>query len=109
MGYLQNDSQLPYYAVIFTNQQGENLEGYQAMAEAMEKLAQEQPGFLGMEHARSELGITVSYWKDLNSIRGWKQVSEHLRAQQKGKEEWYRKYSVRVCLVEREYFWESTE
>ena len=109
MVYLQKDSQLPYYAVIFTSQQRENPEGYGAMAEAMENLAQKQPGFLGMEHARSDLGITVSYWKDLDSIRRWKQLSEHVLAQQKGKEQWYRKYSVRVCLVEREYYWESKE
>ena len=107
MPYLQKSSSLPYYAVIFTNQQGDDLTGYTEMAERMEKLAKRQPGYLGMEHARSALGITISYWKSQEAIANWKEVSEHLFAQGKGKSQWYNKYSVRVCLVEREYFWES--
>tara|TARA_B100001057_G_scaffold450396_1_gene492444 strand:+ start:571 stop:714 length:144 start_codon:yes stop_codon:yes gene_type:complete len=37
----------PYYAVIFTSKQKENLEGYDQMANAMEALAQQQPGYWG--------------------------------------------------------------
>ena len=50
-----------YYAVIFTSTLSDNNPAYDAMAKAMYKLAQQQPGFLHMETARSELGITVSY------------------------------------------------
>jgi len=60
-------------------------------------------GFLGVESARSELGITVSYWSTLESIQNWKQQEDHQQAQQKGKESWYSNYTVRICKVEKEY------
>ena len=59
------------------------------MAEAMEKLAATQPGFLGIESARDGLGITVSYWDSLESIAAWKQNAQHLVAQQRGRDVWY--------------------
>lgn len=93
----------PYYAVIFTSQLSENTQGYSEMAGLMEQLAQQQEGFLGIESARSEIGITVSYWKDLEAIKNWKENIDHRVAQQKGKEKWYENYTVRIALVEREY------
>ena len=51
-----------YYAVIFTSTLTDDNPAYDAMAKTIYKLTQQQPGFLHMETARSELGITVSYW-----------------------------------------------
>ncbi len=62
----------PYYAVIFTSIRTEGDNGYSAMANKMVELASQQPGFLGLESAREDVGITVSYWKDLDSIKKWK-------------------------------------
>lgn len=93
----------PYYAVIFTSVQTEDIEGYSEMAELMETLAKQQPGFMEMESARSEVGITVSYWQNLESIKNWKANLDHLVAQKKGREQWYSYYKVRICKVEREY------
>lgn len=92
-----------YYAVIFTSERTEIEEGYAEMAILMEDLAKSQEGFLGVESARSEIGITVSYWENLESIKKWKQNMEHLVAQQKGRSDWYNSYTTRICLVEREY------
>lgn len=95
----------PYVAVIFTSQRTEGDQGYAAMAEEMDRLAREQPGYLGIESARGAdgAGITVSYWKDEASARAWKQVARHLEAQRAGRERWYREYRVRIAKVEREY------
>ncbi|MGD0157631.1 MAG: antibiotic biosynthesis monooxygenase [Terracidiphilus sp.] len=93
----------PYYAVIFTSLRTEGDNGYGKMDEAMERLAAEQPGFLGIESARDGLGITVSYWESLESIAAWKQNSRHLVAQQRGRDAWYEEFKVRVCRVERDY------
>jgi heme-degrading monooxygenase HmoA len=93
----------PYYAVIFTSTHSEHIEGYSEMAEKMESLAKEQDGFLGIDSARNVIGITVSYWQDIESIKKWKQNSEHLIAQQKGRNQWYSWYNVRICKVEKEY------
>jgi heme-degrading monooxygenase HmoA len=92
-----------YYAVIFTSERTAIEEGYAEMAVLMEELAKKQEGFLGVESARSEIGITVSYWKDLESIKKWKQNLEHLVAQEKGRSDWYKSYTTRICLVQREY------
>ena len=93
----------PYYAVIFTSERTAVNNGYNEMAERMVELAKEQPGYLGHESARESLGITVSYWDSLEAIKHWKQNTEHLIAQQKGRSEWYASYKTRICKVERDY------
>lgn len=95
--------QPPYYAVIFTSLRTEGDNGYGAMAQHMEELAARQPGYLGVESAREGLGITVSYWKDLESIRAWKANVEHAAAQKAGYSTWYADYKTRVAKVERDY------
>ena len=92
-----------YYAVIFTSTRTEVEAGYAEMAIKMVELAKAQPGFIGMESARSEIGITVSYWESLEAIQNWKANMEHLEAQEKGKTTWYKNYKVRIAKVEREY------
>ncbi len=92
-----------YYAVIFTSTRTLGDKGYAAMAIEMENLAREQPGFLGLESARENVGITVSYWESLDAIAKWKMHVQHLFAQQQGKNKWYQEYRVRICKVEREY------
>lgn len=69
----------------------------------MVELASQQKRFLGVESARdNELGITVSYWDSLNAIKNWKENSAHKVAQDRGKTEWYKNFSLRVCKVERD-------
>lgn len=93
----------PYYAVIFTSERTEVGDGYSEAADRMRELAKGQEGFLGIESAREELGITVSYWNSLDSIRKWKMNAEHLEAQDSGRKHWYENYKTRICLVERDY------
>jgi len=100
----------PYYAVIFTSVRTDaDPEGYGLMASEMVALAALQPGFLGVESARSEIGITVSYWRDEASIKSWKTNVDHLAAQQLGREKWYDAFRVRVARVEREYGFSRVE
>jgi len=97
----------PYYAVIFTSTRTEGDNGYTKMAQQMEELAKKQPGYLGIESAKEDVGITVSYWESLQAISDWKANTDHLFAQQKGIKDWYQSYKVRICLVEREYDFEK--
>jgi heme-degrading monooxygenase HmoA len=98
---------LPYYAVIFTSTRTTVDEGYAEMANQMVELAQQQDGFLDIESARNDIGITVSYWRDLESIKNWKSNLDHLDAQRKGRSKWYENYTVRIALVEKEYSFEK--
>lgn len=95
----------PYFAVIFTSQQRDGDAGYAAMADEMESLAKQQPGYLGMESVRDSngLGITVSYWESEDAIMAWGLHARHQVAQQKGRDEWYEHFITRVCKVERDY------
>ena len=93
----------PYYAVIFSTLMAHDVEGYEATANRMEELAKEQPWYLGIESARNEIGITVSYWESLEAIVQWKNNIEHTVAREKGRASWYKKYQLRICKVEREY------
>jgi heme-degrading monooxygenase HmoA len=93
----------PYYAVIFTSLRTGADEGYALMSSRMLELAAKQPGYLGVESAREEVGITVSYWESLEAIRNWKANAEHLLAQTHGRNEWYSAYTTRIAKVERDY------
>lgn len=93
----------PYYAVIFTSIRTEGDNGYTDMAKEMVQLANLQEGFLGIKSTREEIAITVSYWRDLESIKKWKENSSHKIAQEKGKLEWYKSFKTRIAKVERDY------
>lgn len=93
----------PYTVVIFTSLRTDGDNGYGAMSKRMVELAGQQPGYLGVESAREDLGITVSYWVDDAAAAAWKQVAEHLIAQERGRAAWYVDYQVRVATVTRSY------
>ena len=103
MSLIANTPNPPYYAVIFTSHRTEVDSGYGQMADRMVELASKQPGFLGIESAREDVGITVSYWSDLESVRQWKAHAEHQQAQKLGHEKWYSSFKTRISKVERDY------
>lgn len=92
----------PYYAVIFTSLRKDGDNGYGKAAKRMLELASKQPGFLGFETARQEIGISVSYWSTLEAIKAWKENVKHCQVQNRAKD-WYKAFRVRVCRVECEY------
>ena len=104
MSLIANTPQPPYYAVIFSSiRTPGDTDGYTGMADTMVKLAAQQEGFLGIESAREDIGITVSYWSDLDAIRRWKANLEHQEAQRLGREKWYSDFKIRISIVERDY------
>lgn len=95
-----------YFAVIFTSHRTDaHDDEYAAVAARMAELAEEQPGFLGIDSARDPdgRGITVSYWRSEADIAAWKAVAEHVDAQRAGRSRFYDWYSTRVARVERQY------
>lgn len=98
-----------YYAVIFSSRlSSENDSDYQLTDRHMQELASKQPGYLGVDSVRDVdgNGISVSYWKDLQAIKRWKQQVDHLAAQVSGKSKWYRSYNVKISRVEKSYGYE---
>lgn len=90
----------PYYAVIFSSVRTDGDNGYYETANRMVELAANQPGFLGFESVRQELGISVSYWASPEAIQSWKENAEHREAQQRAKD-WYGSFRMCVCRVEK--------
>lgn len=101
----------PYVLVAFSSTRRAGDHGYAAMAERMETLARQQPGFLGVESVRGAdgFGITNSYWVDEAAVRAWKAVVEHEAAQRLGRERWYAGYEMRIARVERAYGFQHEE
>ena len=92
------------YVVIFTRRMTDDLDGYDAMAARMVELAEKQEGFIAFNSiADAKLGVAISYWKDLESIKAWKQNIEHLQAQKLGRSKFYSDFSLQVCRIEKSY------
>lgn len=71
--------------------------------EVIGALAIQQPGYLGMETARTAegFGITIVYYNSLEAIDGWRKKSDHLRAKELGRASWYDRYILRISKVEK--------
>jgi heme-degrading monooxygenase HmoA len=54
-----------------------------------------------VETAFTDIGITVSYWADEESIAAWKRNADHAFAQYEGRTRWYDAYELRIARVER--------
>lgn len=102
MGKIAHTPQPPYYAVIFTSMRTEVDNGYAEAAKHVLEIARQQPGFLGYEGARQEIGVSVSYWESMEAIQTWKSHPEHRKVQEMDAL-WYGESRIRVCRVERDY------
>ena len=92
------------YAVIFKAEINTLDISYTEMALHMRELAISKYGcseFVSTTEGKYE--ISVSYWDNQEQIKAWKEDKEHLKAQDLGKNKWYKKYSVQVVKVIREY------
>ena len=96
----------PYVAVVFSSVRHAGDHGYEHTAVEMDHLAAAQPGYLGVDSVReadSRFGITVSYWRTEQDALAWKNVTEHVVARRRGRDEWYESYSVHIATVTRAY------
>ncbi|MBI1889938.1 MAG: antibiotic biosynthesis monooxygenase [Burkholderiales bacterium] len=92
------------YVVIFRAKTRVLDDEYFKVAERMRELALNQFGCLDFQStSEGDQEISLSYWPDEHSIRAWKTHSEHVLAQQLGRERWYESYIVQVAHIAREY------
>ena len=85
--------------------------GYAAASRHMAALAAAQPGYAGMESARSPdgTGITISFWDSADDAAAWRDHPDHIRIREAGRERWYDSYTVTIATVTRDYCWTKTE
>ncbi|MFD0408881.1 antibiotic biosynthesis monooxygenase family protein [Kitasatospora sp. NPDC127116] len=95
----------PYYAAVFTAVSTQERAGYSETNDRMEDLVKDIPGYLGMDHAQTPggLSITVGYFRDADALTEWRTNAEHRAAQKRGRAEWYERYTLHVAKVERSH------
>lgn len=101
------DTNLPeYYAVIFTIQLNEdNLDGYAIAEKKMQELSEKFDGYLGSESVDDGQGFSlfISYWRNLEDIERFKNIPIHVEFQDSGKHQWFKKYTIRVAHITKQY------
>jgi heme-degrading monooxygenase HmoA len=73
------------------------------MADQMLALAKTMPGFVDVKAYRADDGerLTVVWWKDEETLRGWREQARHRVAQRLGREKWYEYYKIDVAEITR--------
>ena len=95
----------PYICAVFTSIRTNINEGYEEMNNLLFNEIKNIDGYIGNEAFRDKdgFGVNISYWKDLVSLKKWKNNQLHKEAHKLGKTKWYKEYKLRICKVEREY------
>ena len=92
------------YAVIFKAEINKIDSSYSAMAKRMRELAINEYGCIEFNSVtEGDNEIAISYWNTKEQIKEWKQNKEHLKAQELGKNKWYKNYSVEIVEVLNKY------
>jgi heme-degrading monooxygenase HmoA len=79
---------------------------YARVAQRLRELATGTCGcldFIAVNEGSDE--VALSYWSSQESIRAWRSHSEHVLAQELGRDRWYESYVVQVAHIERDYRW----
>jgi heme-degrading monooxygenase HmoA len=95
-------------AVIFEAQPHPDRKGaYLDAAERLRPLLAQVGGFLSIERFESltQAGkiLSLSFWRDEEAVRRWRNVEEHRRTQRVGRQTIFAHYRRRVAQVMRDY------
>ena len=87
--------------VVFRNRKRADIDypAYQADAQRMMELAQQQPGYLSFKSYAAEDGevVALSEWADEASARAWGRLAEHAVVQGRGRAAYYESYTLFAC------------
>ncbi len=95
-------------AVIFEVQpQAGNTASYLEIASHLSPLVKEIDGFISIERFESLVQpgkiLSLSFWRDEEAIREWRNVEEHRQAQHDGRNGIFSDYRLRIASVIRDY------
>src|SRR5687767_2473777 len=86
---------------------------YQRLAEGLGDEVRKFDGFLSIERFQSisnpERFVSLSFWRDEEAVRKWRNVQKHREAQAKGRAGIFSAYRLRVAQVLRDYSMNSRE
>ena len=82
-------------------------QAFEAALAEMRDLVRTFDGYQGEQPCQSETEqgtfVFLSYWRDPESLRLWRNDPAHRRMQQRGRDEFFAWYHVRVAEIERDY------
>ena len=80
---------------------------YKALAEALNDDVRQSDGFISIERFESISTkgkfVSLSFWRDEEAVRKWRNLQKHREAQKKGRGGIFRSYRLRVAQVMRDY------
>jgi heme-degrading monooxygenase HmoA len=77
---------------------------YEATGTRMVELVSSMPGFLGMDYAGTDGGeLLIARFESHEALAAWRNLPEHLAAQQRGREQFFASYRIDVCETVRSY------
>ncbi len=80
---------------------------YKRLAEALGENLKGRDGFLSIERfesiSRPGHFVSLSFWRDEEAVRQWRNLESHRAAQKKGRAAIFRSYRLRVAQVLRDY------
>ena len=95
-------------AVIFeVKPKTEGKDEYLEIAANLREHLKNQKGFISIERFQSLAQdgkiLSLSFWRDEESITNWRNMIEHRMGQKKGKNKLFHSYRIRVAEVVRDY------
>lgn len=95
-------------AVIFeVEPTAQGYEQYLDHAARLKPMLEQVDGFISVERFRSlanpEKLLSLSFWRDEESVRAWREHTEHRRSQRGGRDGIFSEYRLRVAEVARDY------
>jgi heme-degrading monooxygenase HmoA len=77
---------------------------YEETGARMVELVSGMPGFLGMDYAAIEGGeLLIARFESHEALEAWRNLPEHMEAQERGRERYFAAYRIEVCEPVRSY------
>jgi len=91
----------------------EHRQDYIEQAGNLRALLEDIDGFISVERFQSltepEKLLSLSFFRDEDAVRAWRNTIEHRQAQALGRNEYFRDYRLRITRVLRDYGMDSRE
>jgi heme-degrading monooxygenase HmoA len=85
----------------------ENKDEYLDIAKSLRPLLDDIEGFISIERFQSLSDenklLSLSFWKDEESVRQWRNMEAHRMAQSSGRDHVFKDYRLRIASVTRDY------
>lgn len=90
--------------VIRSRVRPEHVQEYYALVEEMEALARSMPGYISNKsyYAADGERLSVHEWESAEQLHAWRAHPDHVKAQGRGRRDFYDSYTIYVCDGPRE-------